>query len=91
MFIIVMTSDNPYSKDDSMGYVEDVESISNESIKTIRIKAPVHFLLICIILFVVKGISMYSIIIITVIILFDQFFKIPDNLKRLCHIPALKF
>ena len=26
----VITSDNPFSKDDSMGYVEDVESISNE-------------------------------------------------------------
>ncbi|SHJ04093.1 TraR/DksA C4-type zinc finger protein [Lutispora thermophila] len=25
-----VTSDNPFSKDDSMGYVEDVESISNE-------------------------------------------------------------
>lgn len=29
----VITSDNPYSKDDSMGYVEDVESISNEKYK----------------------------------------------------------
>ncbi|NLM42454.1 MAG: molecular chaperone DnaK [Clostridiales bacterium] len=26
----VATSDNPFTKDDSMGYVEDVESISNE-------------------------------------------------------------
>lgn len=29
----VVTSDNPFSKDDSMGYVEDVESISNEQYK----------------------------------------------------------
>ncbi|HCJ57002.1 TraR/DksA C4-type zinc finger protein [Lutispora sp.] len=28
-----VTSDNPFSKDDSMGYVEDVESISNEQYK----------------------------------------------------------
>ncbi len=28
-----VTSDNPFSKDDSMGYVEDVESISNEKYK----------------------------------------------------------
>ena len=29
----VITSDNPLSQDDSMGYVEDVESISNEKYK----------------------------------------------------------
>lgn len=29
----VITSDNPFSTDDSMGYVEDVESISNEKYK----------------------------------------------------------
>jgi len=29
----VVTSDNPFSKDDSMGYVENVESISNEQYK----------------------------------------------------------
>lgn len=29
----VITSDNPFSKDDSAGYVEDVESISNERYK----------------------------------------------------------
>ncbi|NLN47705.1 MAG: conjugal transfer protein TraR [Clostridiales bacterium] len=29
----VITSDNPFSKEDSMGYVEDVEQISNEKYK----------------------------------------------------------
>lgn len=29
----VVTSDNPFSKEDSMGYVEDVEQISNEKYK----------------------------------------------------------